>query len=99
MPLTYALARRMFGAAVGLTASALLAVSFWGLMYSRVGIRHSLTPVLALAAFYWFWRAMQGGKGAGAKGRISPTPFLTFSPACLHPGAGRGTGLAERLAA
>ena len=60
VPLTYALARRMFGAAVGLTASALLAVSFWGLMYSRVGIRHSLTPVLALLAFYWFWRAMQG---------------------------------------
>lgn len=35
VPLTYALARRMFGAAAGLTASALLAVSFWGLMYSR----------------------------------------------------------------
>jgi len=59
VPLTYALARRMFGAAVGLTASALLAVSFWGLMYSRVGIRHSLTPVLVLVAFYWFWRAMK----------------------------------------
>jgi 4-amino-4-deoxy-L-arabinose transferase-like glycosyltransferase len=69
VPLTYALARRMFGAAVGLTASALLAVSFWGLMYSRVGIRHSLTPVLALAAFYWFWRAMQGRKGEREKGR------------------------------
>ena len=53
VPLTYALGRRLFGAAVGLAASALLAISFWGLMYSRVGIRHSLTPVLALAAFYW----------------------------------------------
>lgn len=59
VPLTYALARRMFGALVGLTASALPAVSFWGLMYSRFGIRHSLTPVLALAAFYFFWRAME----------------------------------------
>jgi hypothetical protein len=59
VPLTYVLARRMFGAVVGLTASTLLAVSFWGLMYSRVGIRHSLTPALALAAFYCFWRAME----------------------------------------
>jgi len=58
VPLTYALGRRLFGAAVGLSAAALLAVSFWGLMYSRVGIRHSLTPVLALAAFYWFWQAL-----------------------------------------
>jgi 4-amino-4-deoxy-L-arabinose transferase-like glycosyltransferase len=56
VPLTYALGRRLFGSTVGLTAAALLAVSFWGLMYSRVGIRHVTTPVLALAAFYWFWR-------------------------------------------
>jgi 4-amino-4-deoxy-L-arabinose transferase-like glycosyltransferase len=87
VPLTYALARRMFGAAVGLSASALLAVSFWGLMYSRVGIRHSLTPVLALAAFYWFWRAMEGGKGAEEKGSGGETsaPLLPFSPAPLLP--------------
>ena len=59
VPLTYALARRLFSPAVGLTAAALLAVSFWGLMYSRVGIRHVTTPVLALAAFWFFWQAMQ----------------------------------------
>ena len=58
VPLTYALARRLFGPAVALTAAALLAVSFWGLMYSRVGIRHVTTPVLALAAFWAFWQAM-----------------------------------------
>ena len=57
VPLTYALGRRLFGPTVGLTAAAMLAVSFWGLMYSRVGIRHVTTPVLALAAFYWFWRS------------------------------------------
>ena len=89
VPLTYALARRMFGVAVGLAASALLAVSFWGLMYSRVGIRHSLTPVLALAAFYWFWRAMQKRKGEREKGRkgneSAPAPLLIFAPAPLLP--------------
>ena len=59
VPLTYALARRLFSPTVGLTAAALLAVSFWGLIYSRVGIRHVTTPVLALAAFWFFWQAMQ----------------------------------------
>jgi hypothetical protein len=66
VPLTYALARRLFGPAVGLTAAALLAVSFWGLMYSRVGIRHVMTPVLALAAFYFFWQSL--GLAAGERG-------------------------------
>lgn len=75
VPLTYALGRRLFGAAVGLSAAALLAVSFWGLMYARVGIRHSLTPVLALAAFYWYWRAMESRRGEGEKGGSPLRPF------------------------
>ena len=29
-----------------------MAVSFWSLMYSRVGIRHILLPVLALITFF-----------------------------------------------
>ncbi len=61
--LTYTFGRRMFGPAVGLTAAALLAASFWGLMYSRVGIRHVLTPPLALAAFYYFWAAITTADG------------------------------------
>ncbi len=98
VPLTYALARRMFGAAVALPASALLAVSFWGLMYSRVGIRHSLSPVLALAAFYWFWQAMsseeQGSRGEREQGRKSAleqgSPLLPCPPAPLLPFAAAG---------
>ena len=105
VPLTYALARRMFGAAVGLTASALLAVSFWGLMYSRVGIRHSLTPVLMLVAFYWFWRAMaesrgaeeQGGKGAKKQPRPFPlSPLLPFTLSGLFLGLGFHSYFASR---
>lgn len=56
IPLTYLVAKRLFGSLTGLIAAALLAVSFWSLMYSRVGIRHILTPVLVLAAFYFFLR-------------------------------------------
>lgn len=95
VPLTYALGRRMFGSAVGLTASALLAVSFWGLMYSRVGIRHSLTPVLALAAFYWFWRAMETGKKEGLP-PFSPSPLLPFILSGLFLGLGFHAYFASR---
>ncbi|MBP6015260.1 MAG: glycosyltransferase family 39 protein [Candidatus Promineofilum sp.] len=101
--LTYALGRRMFGAAVGLSASALLAVAFWGLMYSRVGIRHSLTPVLALAAFYWFWRAMaaeRGSRGDRATGRpgtqVLPRALSCFLAAGLFLGLGFHAYFASR---
>jgi 4-amino-4-deoxy-L-arabinose transferase-like glycosyltransferase len=55
VPLTYALGRRLFGPAVGLVAAAALAVSFWALMYSRVGIRHVALPPFVLASFLFFW--------------------------------------------
>lgn len=105
VPLTYALARRMFGAAVGLTASALLAVSFWGLMYSRVGIRHSLTPVLMLVAFYWFWRALAESRGAGEQGKkgatkqprpFSLSPLLPFTLSGFFLGLGFHSYFASR---
>ena len=38
--LTYALARRLFGARVALVAAALMAVSFWPILYARLGVRH-----------------------------------------------------------
>ena len=88
VPLTYALARRMFGPAVGLTAAALLAVSFWGLMYSRVGIRHVMTPTLALAAFYFFWQSLglaageRGSRGAGVQ---KAAPSLLGQAQSAHP--------------
>ena len=87
VPLTYALARRLFGPAVGLTAAALLAVSFWGLMYSRVGIRHVTTPVLALAAFYFLWQGLgfaAGEQGSGGAGERRPASPLGKSAATRH---------------
>ncbi len=58
VPLTYALGRKLFGATVGLLAAALLAVSFWSLMYSRMGLRQVMQPPLTLAAFCFFWRGL-----------------------------------------
>jgi hypothetical protein len=58
VPLTFLVARRLFGRAVGFLAAAMLAVSFWSLMYSRVGIRHISLPVFMLPAFYFVLRGL-----------------------------------------
>jgi 4-amino-4-deoxy-L-arabinose transferase-like glycosyltransferase len=50
---------QLSGSIVGLVAAAGLAVSFWALIYSRIGLRHILLPLLALAAFYFFWRGFE----------------------------------------
>lgn len=47
-------ARREFGSAAALTAGALLAVSWWPIIFSRVGLRPIMEP-LFLVAFAWFW--------------------------------------------
>lgn len=56
--LTYLLADRLFGRKVAFLAAICLAVSFWSLMYSRIGIRHISLPVFMLGAFYAFWRGL-----------------------------------------
>lgn len=61
VPLTYRMARSLFGRRVGLLAAAALSVSFWSLIYSRVNLRHISLPLMALGTFYWFWRGMRAG--------------------------------------
>ncbi len=57
--LTWAVGRRTMSRQVGLVAAALVAVSFWGLMYSRVAIRHIGTVPWALLAVYSAWRLLR----------------------------------------
>ena len=57
--LTWALGRRMFSVRTGLTGAALVAVSFWGLMYSRVAIRHIGALPWMVLALYWGWRQLR----------------------------------------
>jgi 4-amino-4-deoxy-L-arabinose transferase-like glycosyltransferase len=67
--LTFALARRMFDARVGLLAAALMAVSFWPIMYSRLGIRHiGLLPWM-LGAFYLLYPSLTAKSAEGAEKR------------------------------
>ncbi|MCA9974962.1 MAG: hypothetical protein KC413_04405, partial [Anaerolineales bacterium] len=58
VPLTYLVGRRMFGRMAGWVAAGGLTFSFWSLMYSRIGLRHILLPLLVLAAFYFFWQPL-----------------------------------------
>jgi hypothetical protein len=70
--LTYALARRMFDVRVGLIGAALMAVSFWPIMYSRLGIRHiGLLPWM-LGAFYLLYPSFtaEGTKRAENRKKI-----------------------------
>jgi len=67
--LTFALARKMFGVKVALLAAALMAVSFWPVMYSRFGVRHiGLLPWM-LAALYLLYPSPQPSpqQGEGVK--------------------------------
>lgn len=56
--LTWAVGRRLFTREVGLLSGALVAVSFWGLMYSRVAIRHIGALPWMLLAIYGAWRVL-----------------------------------------
>ncbi len=62
VPMTYLVGRKLFNNVVGLAAALGLAFSFWSLMYSRIGLRHILMPLLTLAAFYFFWRGLAAGR-------------------------------------
>jgi 4-amino-4-deoxy-L-arabinose transferase-like glycosyltransferase len=55
--LSYALTRKMFDVKVGLLAAALMAVSFWPVMYSRFGLRHIGVLPWMLVALYLLYPA------------------------------------------
>lgn len=71
---SYALARRLFGRGVALMSAALLAVLFWPVFYSRLGLRAISLPLLSgLSAYFWWgaWsverRVGSGERGAGGR--------------------------------
>ena len=77
--LTFLIGRSLFNRRVGLIAAAALTVSFWSLMYARIGLRHVLTPPLAIFAFYFFWQALGKRKGAGEQRSRGESHFTFYS--------------------
>ena len=57
LPLHYLLGTRLFGRRIGLISTALLAVSFWAVHYSRLGYRTLLVPLFLDLAFLLLWWA------------------------------------------
>jgi 4-amino-4-deoxy-L-arabinose transferase-like glycosyltransferase len=67
------LARELFGRWVGLLSAAFLAVSFWHVFDSRVGLEPITVPLMATLSFYFLWLGLyQGG-----------TRFFALAGLCL----------------
>ena len=61
LPIHYLLGSRLFGRRIGLISTALLAVSFWAVHYSRLGYRTALVPLFLDLSFLLLVWAVQRG--------------------------------------
>ncbi|HEX6387751.1 MAG TPA: glycosyltransferase family 39 protein [Anaerolineae bacterium] len=106
VPLTYVLARRLFGIPVALVAATALSLSFWSLMYSRIGLRHISLPLWTTAAFYFFWQGLEkdwglsdGTSGIGdwrSEIRDFQSPISSFLLSAMFMGLGFYSYFASR---
>jgi 4-amino-4-deoxy-L-arabinose transferase-like glycosyltransferase len=96
--LGYAWVRRAFGPVIALLTAAWLAVSFWPVTTSRMGLRAITLPVLFTAAVYFLWRGgdkwTNGQMNKSASRRKS---VLFYILAGLALGGSLYTYLAARL--
>jgi 4-amino-4-deoxy-L-arabinose transferase-like glycosyltransferase len=58
----FALTRRLFGLTTALISTAVLAVLFWPIFFSRLGLRAISLPLVAGIGLYAWWRAWPPGK-------------------------------------
>ena len=61
---TYVLARELFAPRTALIAAFLFAICRTAIDFSRVGITHSHVLCLEPLAFFWLWRALNGGRAS-----------------------------------
>jgi 4-amino-4-deoxy-L-arabinose transferase-like glycosyltransferase len=87
----YALTKRLFGVTTALFSAALLAVLFWPVFYSRLGLRAISLPLVAGLSLYAWWKAWPPGKPAADTGRV-----LWFGLAGILAGLSLYTYMAAR---
>lgn len=58
----YLLARHMFNWQIAAISSFLLSVSFWHVVFSRIGFRTIMAPMLAVWGLYFLWRGIASGR-------------------------------------
>lgn len=66
LAVSYALAKRLVGRGVALTAMAWLAVLFWPVFYSRLALRAIGLPLFSGLSAYFWWRGWQRATPAGS---------------------------------
>lgn len=96
---TFALTRRLFGIQVALLAAGLLAVLFWPVFYSRLGLRAIWLPVVAgLSALFWWqaWALTQRRRDAEG---FTWSPFHPVTLSFILAGFFAGLSLYTYLAA
>ena len=57
---TYPLTRHMFDTRVAMLTCGWLSISLWHVIFSRVGLRTILLPLLLAVGFYCLWRGLEG---------------------------------------
>ena len=81
----YMLVRRMFSARVALLTCGWLSVSFWHVIFSRVGLRGISLPLFLAVGFYCLWRGLEGvsAQATASSGSITttnrPRPIIWFA--------------------
>ncbi len=94
LAVTFTLLRRLFGLKTALFAVTLLAVLFWPIFYSRLGLRAISLPLLSGLSAYFWWQGWQ------AKDHIQPKTLNSwhyFALAGLFAGLSLHTYLAARV--
>lgn len=89
LALTYALARKMFGGRVAFIAAALLAVSFWPVMYARFGVRHIGTLPWLLAAMVLLYPPRMNSRAERGNTLKRVLTRLEYQPSNSFDGVGR----------
>ncbi len=87
----YALTKRLFGLTTALLSAALLALLFWPVFYSRLGLRAIMLPVIAGISIYAWWKAWPPRGG-----QESARSAVWFSLAGLFAGLSLYTYMAAR---
>jgi 4-amino-4-deoxy-L-arabinose transferase-like glycosyltransferase len=55
----FLLARELFNTRIALFSSFFLAISFWHILFSRIGFRAIMAPFFLVWAFYFLWKAIK----------------------------------------
>ena len=98
--INFTLSRRLFGLRMALVAAAILAVLFWPVFYSRLGLRAISLPLLSGLSAYFWWRGWDDGEIANHKRKsrlIIQSPLAWYLLAGAFAGFSFYTYMASRV--